>query len=238
MKGDQEAPLLATNSDDGTQNQSTSNVKQRLTLRALGAFALCILFTSFAFVSETYQTRAKQQAHKLISLALPTAWYKHHNSSLNVSTSTLGSTVKTSKQIVSSQKPKSKQNLTLCPLIPPGLGTRISLNLEPISDDDLAALLKPLGIQSGGMWRPDTCISRHRVAIIVPYRDRAEHLSLFLRHMHPFLSKQQIDYGIFVVEPLAHLTFNRGLLMNIGFLRALNITQSKWQCFMFHDVDL
>ena len=56
--------------------------------------------------------------------------------------------------------------------------------------------------------------------------------------MHPFLSKQQIDYGIYVIEPLQNITFNRGLLMNIGFLESLNLTSNKWDCFMFHDVDL
>ena len=56
--------------------------------------------------------------------------------------------------------------------------------------------------------------------------------------MHPFLMKQQLDYGIYLIEPLQNLTFNRGLLMNIGFLESLNLTGNKWDCFIFHDVDL
>jgi hypothetical protein len=31
--------------------------------------------------------------------------------------------------------------------------------------------------------------------------------------------------------------FNRGLLMNIGFLEALNL-DAGYDCFVFHDVDL
>lgn len=53
---------------------------------------------------------------------------------------------------------------------------------------------------SGGGWRPTDCLPRQRVAIIVPYRDREEHLGIFLKHMHPVLQRQQLDYRIFVVE--------------------------------------
>ena len=56
--------------------------------------------------------------------------------------------------------------------------------------------------------------------------------------MHPFLMKQNLDYGIYIVEPLKELTFNRALLMNIGYLESLKMTNEKWDCFMFHDVDL
>ena len=52
----------------------------------------------------------------------------------------------------------------------------------------------------GGRFKPKNCVSRHRVAIIVPYRDREEHLRTFLNHMHSFLPRQQLDYGIFIVE--------------------------------------
>jgi hypothetical protein len=56
--------------------------------------------------------------------------------------------------------------------------------------------------------------------------------------MHPFLAKQQLDYGIYLVEPVDNVTFNRGLLMNIGFAEALEDKENDWQCFAFHDVDL
>jgi len=52
----------------------------------------------------------------------------------------------------------------------------------------------------GGVWRPRTCRSRDRVALVVPYRDRDSHLRAFLRHIHPFLQKQLIHYAIYVVE--------------------------------------
>jgi hypothetical protein len=62
-------------------------------------------------------------------------------------------------------------------------------------------------------------------------------LKIFLNNIHPFLSKQQLEYGIYLIEPMANLTFNRGLLMNIGFVEALK-EDNEWQCFTFHDVDL
>lgn len=55
-------------------------------------------------------------------------------------------------------------------------------------------------LSPGGRWKPRECESRSRVAIIVPYRDRERHLRLFLNHMHPFLQRQQLDYGIYIIE--------------------------------------
>lgn len=55
-------------------------------------------------------------------------------------------------------------------------------------------------VSPGGQWRPKNCTSRDRVAIIIPYRNREYHLYIFLKNMHPMLQRQQIDYGIFVIE--------------------------------------
>ncbi len=55
--------------------------------------------------------------------------------------------------------------------------------------------------------------------------------------MHPFLSRQQLDYGIYIAEPVKDVMFNRGLLMNIGFKEAVK-DRNEWDCFIFHDVDL
>ena len=42
-----------------------------------------------------------------------------------------------------------------------------------------------------------------QVAIIVPYRNRFEQLKIFLRHMHPFLQRQQLSYQIFIIEQVS-----------------------------------
>ena len=126
----------------------------------------------------------------------------------------------------------------LCPLIPPNLGTRVEVDKSDSDYKTIENKLKHLPIKKGGLSSPTECESRYKVAIIVPYRNRETNLKIFIRHMHPFLIKQQLDYGIYLVEPLQNITFNRGLLMNIGFIESLKLTNNKWDCFIFHDVDL
>ncbi|PIK49423.1 hypothetical protein BSL78_13686 [Apostichopus japonicus] len=86
-------------------------------------------------------------------------------------------------------------------------------------------------------WPLDTasCIPRWKVAIIIPFRDRFVHLPIILRHLVPFLKEQYLEFGIFFVEQANELEFNRAMLMNVGYIEALNYTQ--WDCFIFHDVD-
>lgn len=85
-----------------------------------------------------------------------------------------------------------------------------------------------------------------RIAFIIPYRNRSDNLRVFLNNMHPFLTRQQIDYGVYLIEPAQNLTFNRALLLNIGFIesqrdmstKSSSMQQSYWNCFVFHDVDM
>lgn len=60
-------------------------------------------------------------------------------------------------------------------------------------------------VQAGGHWSPPGCLARHRVAIVVPYRDREAHLRMLLHNLHGFLSKQQLDYAIVIVEQVSGL---------------------------------
>ena len=48
--------------------------------------------------------------------------------------------------------------------------------------------------------------------------------------------KQNIYYGIYVVEANKDVEFNKGVLMNAAFLEALK--DDKWDCFVFNDVDV
>lgn len=91
-------------------------------------------------------------------------------------------------------------------------------------------------LKLGGHYTPTECIPQHRVAIIIPYRSRAEQLLLFLQHMHPFLKKQQIEYTIFIIEQDGKDAFNRAMLMNVGYKEAMKV--QDFQCFIFHDIDL
>lgn len=104
-----------------------------------------------------------------------------------------------------------------------------------------------------GRWKPVHCTARHRLAIIIPYKDRLSNLNFFMYHMHPFLQKQLLEYQIFVVEQSNDDLFNKGVLMNAAFLEAMHMTRISrsdlqtlnftsynfpFDCVMFHDVDL
>lgn len=52
----------------------------------------------------------------------------------------------------------------------------------------------------GGYWAPEDCQARHSVCIIVPYRDRKDHLWTLLYRIIPVLKRQQLEFKIFVVE--------------------------------------
>lgn len=75
-----------------------------------------------------------------------------------------------------------------------------------------------------------------QVAIVVPFRDRQEHLNIFVRHMHKYLRWQMLEYRIFIIEQADNERFNRGMLMNVGFNEAMKA--DNFTCVIFHDVDL
>lgn len=63
--------------------------------------------------------------------------------------------------------------------------------------------------------------------ILVPYRDRAEHLKKFIPYMQEYLP----GAIIVVIEQMGERPFNRGKLLNIGYL------ETKPEYFIAHDVD-
>ncbi|XP_014673692.1 PREDICTED: beta-1,4-N-acetylgalactosaminyltransferase bre-4-like [Priapulus caudatus] len=123
--------------------------------------------------------------------------------------------------------------LPLCPVQPPNLVGPIEVKTIPPSWKELEKRYQNL--DPGGRWRPSDCTSRHHVAIIVPYRDRKSHLRVFLNNLHDMLQKQQLDYGIYVIEQTEGPKFNRAKLFNTGFVEALK--RYAYSCFIFHDVD-
>jgi hypothetical protein len=133
---------------------------------------------------------------------------------LNISSSTSQLNYSRSLNFSSQNASQKNEPIQVCPLIPPNLGTRINVNLKRkhLNEIEREFRLNHTDLRLGGRWSPEKCLSRYKVAIVVPYRDRLENLELFLMHMHPFLKKQQLEYGIYLVEPLANLTFNRGKL--------------------------
>ncbi|XP_051464460.1 beta-1,4-galactosyltransferase 4 isoform X1 [Apus apus] len=87
-----------------------------------------------------------------------------------------------------------------------------------------------------GRYHPTECSALQRVAILIPHRNREKHLLYLLEHLHPFLQRQQLDYGIYVIHQAGSTKFNRAKLLNVGYLEALK--EASWDCFIFHDVDL
>ena len=60
-----------------------------------------------------------------------------------------------------------------------------------------------------------------KLGVIVPYRGRPTHLRKFKDHIKDYLKNNNISYQLIVVEQTDTLPFNRGKLLNVGFLEAL-----------------
>lgn len=72
-----------------------------------------------------------------------------------------------------------------------------------------------------------------RLEVIIPYRNREEHLKKQVPHLMKVLESQGINYGITIVEQEDGKLFNTGLMKNIGYLES-----DFADYFCFHDVDM
>ena len=75
---------------------------------------------------------------------------------------------------------------------------------------------------------------KDKLAIIVPYRDRQDHLDVFVPHMHEFLKDKGIDYTIFIAEQTDDRPFNYGKLCNV----VTKEVGKEYTYFAFHDIDM
>ncbi|XP_044195971.1 beta-1,4-galactosyltransferase 1-like [Thunnus albacares] len=130
----------------------------------------------------------------------------------------------------------TKKSLVPCPDTPPNLlgPLNVEFNYKRTMDEVKKEVGAPL--QEGGRYKPPDCISRHKVAIIIPFRNRHEHLKHWLYYLHPILTRQQLDYGVYVINQAGDGVFNRAKLMNAGYVEALK--EYDYECFVFSDVDL
>lgn len=78
-----------------------------------------------------------------------------------------------------------------------------------------------------------TKIQKHKLGIIVPYRDRPQQLKRFIKHMGEYLT--DVEYQIFIIEQSDDKPFNRGKLLNVGYKFACD---NGCDYFVFHDVDM
>lgn len=74
----------------------------------------------------------------------------------------------------------------------------------------------------------------HKLALVVPFRERFEELLVFVPFIHGFLNKKKIRHRILIVNQVDHFRFNRASLINVGFLESGNDTDY----LAMHDVDL
>ena len=136
---------------------------------------------------------------------------------------------------------KGKQHIRKAPLELEPFGSSID-KIKSVYFDYNLEFLKNL--KDGGNWKPENCIARHKVAIVIPYRKRLDNLRTFLYNMHPYMQRQEIQYTIFVVEQVGNEEFNKGILMNAAFLEIFNktynisLTDAKYDCIIYHDADL
>lgn len=76
----------------------------------------------------------------------------------------------------------------------------------------------------------------YKLGIIVPYRDREDQLKLFIKNINSYLKDNfKGEYTIIIVNQTDKKKFNRGKLLNIGFLHA-----KKLGCdyIVLHDIDM
>lgn len=75
---------------------------------------------------------------------------------------------------------------------------------------------------------------KHKAGVIIPIRNRDDHLSLLLPDLEATLKGQNISYEIILVEQEEGKPFNRGRLINIG---AKIAEKQKCTYLVIHDVD-
>ena len=90
----------------------------------------------------------------------------------------------------SKEKHYYSPELEECPEKPPKLVGYLDINFnhDAPTSDWLANRYSNLG--PGGRFTPDHCQPVNRVAIVIPYRNRDEHLRYFLEYMHAILQRQ------------------------------------------------
>lgn len=74
----------------------------------------------------------------------------------------------------------------------------VPVSLEEVKKENPA-------VEAGGRFRPRLCEALQKVAIIIPFRKREEHLKFWLYYLHPILQRQQLDYGVYVINQVAPL---------------------------------
>ncbi|XP_061541381.1 LOW QUALITY PROTEIN: beta-1,4-galactosyltransferase 1 [Phycodurus eques] len=139
------------------------------------------------------------------------------------------------KEAEQAEDEQAGKSLKKCPETSPLLvgPLRVEFNI-PVSLDTVRK--ENTGVRPGGRYKPDDCVALQKVAIVIPFRKRDEHLKFWLYYLHPILQRQQLDYGVYVINQDGDEIFNRAKLLNVGYVEAMK--EYDYECFVFSDVDL
>lgn len=83
------------------------------------------------------------------------------------------------------------------------------------------------------VMRPLSFSADRRLTVVIPYRDREQHLRELLPALEAQLEGQQLQHRIIVVEQQSGGLFNRGRLINIG----VHFSADATDYYCLHDVD-
>jgi len=81
----------------------------------------------------------------------------------------------------------------------------------------------------------DATSNGHKLAIVIPFRDRFDELLEFAPAIDAFLTDAGINHEIFVINQADKYRFNRASLINVGFIYTQKL---GFDYFAMHDVDL
>ncbi|KAM9456866.1 beta-1,4-galactosyltransferase 1 [Clarias gariepinus] len=179
------------------------------------------------FVTVVYYVRSQQQNHQNPKKLEGHAGTSEANTEVPKSSSTLlTSNITVTEKAVHLEKCPDPSPLLVGPL---RIEFSNPVSLEQTRNENPA-------LQMGGRFKPKDCIALQKVAIIIPFRKRDEHLKFWLYYLHPILQRQQLDYGVYIINQDGDETFNRAKLLNVGYAEALK--EYDYECFVFSDVDL
>ena len=129
------------------------------------------------------------------------------------------------------------------------LPVRRRLGVDPLSDkSEPGARFTPVPIHRlkvTGSLRTDILARRkqtppftidrgRRLAVIIPFRDREQHLAVLLSRLQVTLADQGIDYRIYVIEQAPGKVFSRARMINIG----AQVVGDTADYLCLHDVDM
>ncbi|KAL3270080.1 hypothetical protein HHI36_009138 [Cryptolaemus montrouzieri] len=113
----------------------------------------------------------------------------------------------------------------------------VILSIKILNSDDCPitehTVIRYVAKTPGRTAKPENA-SDHRLALLVPYRERFEELLEFVPYIHNFINRQHISHDIFILNQVDGYRFNRASLINVGYLQV----KSSYDYIAMHDVDL